>query len=482
MQDLPKHLERNFPAQSNTLAKVLSQGINVTTTYSGIGIAEIAGATLTKNTMVNDALSDAGLYFHSAADILPEARSALMGHWQESAPCHIFGDVVKRLEPQAEDAVRTMTRSFLQACGEVRDDIDEGMQLVHMLENSLEKAAFKATAYCFRHCKECPLAPPLLGSRRQRVMHMEVAGITCCPWSSMNRGRFTRWRNSATLPCMVMRFWILATRPSIFIIENVKGFDSDAFMHTFHSQNLYVSTEVLVSPSMLGIPSSRTRKFIIAWSTQEFTKIQSMGPEVTFQALFQRTLVTTVQIYEAASLDAIVELKRALAKAKGLDAVLTASQLQQMPSRSLLPGGLSERQKAYYESYQAHVQEGGGKLESAWVDLNQHIGFYRTITDIAPAMLHSSKMWSLLSRRPIAVQELFAAMGFAPPGLQVTDSTEQALLDDLCKASWPWRDDSGEPVIPAELTHQRLGNGMHMAVIGSIMTMALSLYAPQWLV
>ena len=485
--DIQQHLAKRHPTEAALLAKVIEQGICLTTSYSGLGTPELAACVLVEGH--GDAVAsgaNAKLKVHSASDISPAARELLIENDGPSSPLHVFGDVVQRLVPADAQRVRAVEAMNLDRHSGARGEEDAGKGLVNKIRDALDTASFRKECWCYCHDQLCPLNPSRIkegcqeSETTERILHMEVAGVTCTPWSSMNRSSTSsRWLDKARLPSLVLCHWIRHCQPSVFVIENVRAFDAKEWMVPLTRDNQYTYSEVCISPKDLGIPSSRTRKFIIAVNTNDFAAPTSLEPEKLFQQCFARPLLNSVKLYSAAGQDELRHLKREFAASKGLLCVLEhcVEALDRLPMRKLLPGALSQRQEAYMETYEDYLQSGGRALEGIWVDLNQNVSFYKRINDIAPPLLRSSKPWNLLEKRAIALVELLACMGFCPPGLAGQSQAETCQLQRLCDRTWPWKFKDGVPYVPDKLDAQISGNGTHVACIGNVLAMALILYA-----
>ena len=61
-------------------------------------------------------------------------------------------------------------------------------------------------------------------------IHVEVAGVTCVAWSTMNQSKTVGWYHPSAGPCMVEAYWCKHLRPSIIVVECVKGFDAETWL------------------------------------------------------------------------------------------------------------------------------------------------------------------------------------------------------------------------------------------------------------
>ena len=164
----------------------------------------------------------------------------------------------------------------------------------------------------------CTTKIVLLLHARARKKHLEIAGVTCTPWSSMNRGRFRKWFHSQTLPAMTFIHHMVVLSPSILVVENVRAFDTTVMMAPLVHGNKYRYHELAVNPLDMGLPSGRARKYIVTFNIAEITVVNSMGPEALYAHVFGKKLRLAANVYMIASLDELRWEKVKMGEAKGL--------------------------------------------------------------------------------------------------------------------------------------------------------------------
>ena len=362
-----------------------------------------------------------GFHAFAASEINPQAREALLQQRHDRAPEHVFGDVVKRLPPRLESEARRVTSEALAVSS--GDPMADSLKLVRELRVLLEGCSFQSANWCYKHQTACALCPPKPVSKRPQPLHMEVAGVTCTPWSSMNLGKYLKWHNAATLPCIVLSEHLLAIQPSIIIIENVRAFDVPTFVSRFLEQNRYKHCVLPLSPLEVGVPTGRARKFLICLNVAHFCDLMTMtlNPEPLMQSVFHRRLAATVAVFsQVASEKEVLVWKAEMLQQKGWSCFLQGHEsgegmLKSFPARKCLPGASHQRLQAYQAEYSKEQAEEGVHLECCWIDLNQCLHFYRRMADTAPPLLSTSKLWNLTKKQPVTLPELLVCLGFAPP-------------------------------------------------------------------
>ena len=260
-------------------------------------------------------------------------------------------------------------------------------------------------------------------------------------------------------------------------------------MQPFLDRNLYKHCVVPLSPVDLGIPTGRSRKFLICLNVSKFSCLltHELHPEPLLEKAFYRTLVRSVDVYsDICSAQDLRDWKVTMLEQKGWQHLFEKQemldQLNTFPARKCLPGSLAQRLSAYEDEYEkAAAAAGAPRLHGVWVDLNQTIAFYQSISDVAPPLLATSKTWNMARRRTVSRRELLVSMGFCVPLGEETERQEEKFLKamaSLTQSFWPWWNRAGEAVMPESfLNTQRLGNGMHTSVIGSVLALSLSLCA-----
>eukprot|EP00971_Amphidinium_carterae_P341364 6480128-Amphidinium_carterae.3 len=461
-------------------------GVQLTTSYSGIGTVEVAAGMLSDGFRQGCASYGrwSGIGCYSACDVDEDCQKALCAHQRDErdvsecshglpwpkGPSHVFGDLLSRMDVESQKAIHSLTTAtFAKESGRSSSDIvparsgDEFFQRVCQV---LEKAHWLTVGHCKRHETSCKFVP----SRQDGgSIHMEFAGLTCVAWSQMNTGAARQWFHPSAAPAIAHAFWTRWARPSIVCIECVIAFDAVSYFNILCEDGLYFWHQLEVSPEQCGIPTRRMRQFNVAYCRAEFVEGSALRRnEVfvrSFSSAFYRKVVTTAALYMVASQARLAEEKKELAKERGF--CLHDDAAVALPFRSLIPGAQKERQEAYMRTYKAIKEEDNAPdLEACWVDLSQTAGYFTTLRDICPVVLRNSNFYDLMRKRPIMLEEKFIAMGFAVCGMNDT-------VDHWASKHWPFAWEAGRASMPKQ-GHQMIGNGIHVYVAAAILAHALS--------
>lgn len=195
------------------------------------------------------------------------------------------------------EAVATLSETYLSA-----------------LRAILEGAEFRDVAWCYRHNEFCPVTPRHQMECRPMIW-CDGSGSICCPWSTM--GARNMWLDRATLAFLT---WCFSTRyyePDCIIHECVVGFPEQMLEDIFGpnsggallmksprarppiaSKEGYLVRSHVWSPSDLGIPSNRPRKYTSMHLRRALT--HDTVNDVAMATVFYRRLQVDASVYLAA--------------------------------------------------------------------------------------------------------------------------------------------------------------------------------------
>eukprot|EP00971_Amphidinium_carterae_P351652 6492212-Amphidinium_carterae.3 len=246
------------------LGKWLQRGISLSTSYSGIGSAEIA-AEMVQVGAASRGLFDAdtmqGFDFVEAVDNKAAARAALLSRsGKGSGPRHVFGDINERVPMDF--------RQMLDGMGCDADAVEEKQRLFDDMK-TLFKAAEETgklfrkgrKRYCFRHRKECCLLDePQHEDATCSKLRVHIAGATCKDYSRRNiHGQGVLGPSGR-----VLLTWLYERRHSqedIVLLENVPSFTTSVvtdMMGATHD----VAASLTLGPECLGWWCQRQRLFL----------------------------------------------------------------------------------------------------------------------------------------------------------------------------------------------------------------------------
>ncbi len=96
---------------------------------------------------------------------------------------------------------------------------------------------------------------------------IEIAGITCIPWSSL--GKQEGWLHESALPCLTLVKSIMQFEPDAFVCECTRTFDDKKKAEMVKPK--FLLRAAIISPTVFGIPSSRWRKYMIGTHLKRIT-------------------------------------------------------------------------------------------------------------------------------------------------------------------------------------------------------------------
>eukprot|EP00971_Amphidinium_carterae_P151281 2999193-Amphidinium_carterae.1 len=173
------------------LAKWLQRGVSLSTSYSGIGAAEITAEMLqagAESRGLLDADRMKGFYFVEAVDNKPAARAALLRKSRKGfGPHHVFGDINERVPADFKTMLDGIGHD-VNAVEEKQRVFDDMKTLFKAAEETGRLFRKGRKRYCFRHCKQCLLfderesADANAGSQ----LRVHIAGATCKDYSRRN--------------------------------------------------------------------------------------------------------------------------------------------------------------------------------------------------------------------------------------------------------------------------------------------------------
>ena len=322
------------------LAVHLSDGIHLTTEFSGMGGAE---ASLERVASAVQAQYEKGRVFGNiscmrASDKADHCQMVLKQHTGPAAPVCVFGDVTERMPV---DMRRKLTASIAASRAHLWTAVARGKDktkkvrkqhvkeigrrpfktVVHVLKKEVDTSQHAETcmAYCQQHRDYCstfkqPTAIPG-GSTAIRFL---VAGINCFDWSI--RGSQDGWLGQSCLSYFEIMREVLTCQYDLVIFECVREFDESG-LEPFAEH--YAIQSLTFSPTPLGLPCSRMRKYMMMALKASFEwipEVGSFGARAMFEALFARSLQLYGHQLFAAPQAKIEEMRAQMVEARGMPA------------------------------------------------------------------------------------------------------------------------------------------------------------------
>ena len=236
MLDYAKRQDRDDIARN--FKEVLTNGIVLTTNYSGTGSYEAMSKHVLDRAAKELGLESANIVYYAACDSDPAARYALLNHRAATRPMHVFDDVLGRLPPRTHDELHNLEAVVLAAWEDSKLEHGQGNinklvlerdrkrlcdKFLTKLDAILKDVDFAAKAYCHRCRKLCFISPRANEEQEYAKYYwVEGAGSTCLPFTSL--GQHGVWLDPATLPFMTWLYSCRYYQPDAINHECVAGF------------------------------------------------------------------------------------------------------------------------------------------------------------------------------------------------------------------------------------------------------------------
>ena len=293
---------------------------------------------------------------------------------------------------------------------------------------------------------------------------MVIAGTPCASWSRM--GARKKWAAEATGPFLIWALRVKQASPAIIVHECTAEFD-EKLLHQIFGDCYDIQSHVF-SPSQLGWPTTRQRKYSILIHNTRFCRTHSFT-EYRYRDLFHRSIRMTGHDFWCAPEAVVLAYAGELAGnigCGGLPASFAVSDF-----RTVLPESSRQRLLAFEKQCRKE-----NKPLDGIVNLCQNASFMRGHSVHVPCLMtRSSSLWSMVHNRLLTPGEHLVVMGiplFAPdrtpeqrfaieklfwesleePGEEATDGSRRLTSKDFCLLA---------------------GNSMSGIAIGSVMLFAL---------
>ena len=449
-----KHFGIDF---SKHLTDIMRKGLAIRTDYSGIGTAELAAAHIAKAVEAQEDIR-AKLIVQRAGDMNHRCREVLQHHSELSRPGCVHKDMLERMP---ERLMKRLKRLHARHLIQVKQRIGKGEKKSEVYNNQGRKFMRQAVKFVFQdnvhvsevvaHCevhdKDCAVLPGL-PKKLKAAMVGNIAGVNCYDWSSM--GAMMKWLGPSVFAFLCWaRERVLARQQEQFaIVECVIGFDDEFLAEIFDGH--FSLTTLRITPTMLGDPIQRHRKYMILFSDssklQWHPSILKFGsPQAAFEKLFARNIIMDCDERLRAPAEDIASNHKVLAVRRGMPEVRRSG--RNWTGFQILTPAL----KTAVRFHEQVIQENEGTLKNPYVvNLHQSPNYVRTNRGVASALLRTSRLWSVNKRRllhPLEYLEL--------QGLNIWDNDEFQ-----CEFASALRQLSERQV------RQMAGNAMHLRVVG----------------
>lgn len=443
-------------------AGIAKKKIIRSTTYSGMGCPEQSMKSI-KKAFAEQFGIDIKYECYSAMDCNPLLRHL------NPVPQHIFKDIYDLIPKKLHATLTSLqararqkfVKSVAKQTGRKKELLGEhGLKFLLAACETLRKHTFdlSAGAHCAVHNARCPLLRCVEGSD----LLIEIGGHTCTPFSSAGK----RWKylDPQALPAVVWLFWVLAKKPHIFIDECTPLFDGRLISEVLGDH--YDITSMVFSPTDMGIPTSRSRRY-----TYAVLKSMANGAfrvdEGFLKSVALRSCDLHGSIFFRAPLQMIHDNFDRLALVRGLPARASQNSRPYKFCVVVIPGSRTRSQSYIMKAMRAGLLKDIEKNDIV-VNIMQNSDFHPYLGHTIPTLMRKSQLFSLAKRRGMLPLEQMAAQGvplFLDAAMDATSPNRESQLSSFDL-------DFLLSLSDGDLRHLA-GNGMALSSIGTVIILAL---------
>ena len=402
----PEYIRRCIEKKNGmaALRNMMKVGVHINTDFSGMGCPELAVKAMSKP-FRDVSMDDEHILLWRASDCNARCRKILCAG--NDGPQHVFGDLMGRLSVRrqaklksahraAEKKYRTLTSDGVPLA---RAATIVGEKLRRTVAKVLQGQGFGGMLWCYKHEKMCPACGPPADHPQHRAgyFRIAVAGTTCITWSSM--GTKKGWAGWPTIPFMVWAAEVNAWNPHAIIHECVPLFDVEFLAEVFPN---YVASSIVFSPQLLGIPSMRMRRWTLLTRKDVQTKLPFANSE--FAQFCLRPCSENGHCYLLSEDSEQQERIKLMASKRYLPEHQQDGTSWSM--RQVLPEGLHQK----LVMYERHVWKRDKECKYI-INLRQTPMYFKSLTEMMPALMTNSMLWDMTQGRLFTARELLHAHG-----------------------------------------------------------------------
>ena len=335
VQRLQQHADFHDPELSAEIQATLGLDVVITSAFSGTGAFEAS----VRQAHLGRARAPA---WYSATEMDGCAQHILLN--TEPKPIHVFANVEDRMPHHTRElamaAWEEISATWQAAEGGTRDGeagASKGdrkallaARFLQKLDGALAQAEFNSFSWCVAHNCYCPISPRS-DPRFKQMLWVEAIGPTCCPFSTMRKGgghQLGSWIDRSTISALAYVYSAKFFEVDLILEECVLGFQEDIFDQILRAKTWetpkhvdtrpiqpdedkprsYVMSKLSFSPTQLGIPSMRCRKYC-AYHLQPFLKPL---PVNLFCDLFFSRLLVDASAYVVATPNMVEQEMRSI--------------------------------------------------------------------------------------------------------------------------------------------------------------------------
>ncbi|MCP4243677.1 MAG: hypothetical protein GY772_24245 [bacterium] len=281
------------------------------------------------------------------------------------------------------------------------------------------------------------------------MLHFEIAGQTCTPWSSV--GEQMGWLDPESIAALVWAFSANQMRPDHIIDECTQGFDHEFFASVFAEH--YTIHPLKFCPTQLGIPAHRPRKYTHLSSRTSLLPFR----EDEFGRVAFRELVLDGRVFLQAPPDLVSDYVRQLGESRGIPAPAAG-----MPhsSSAVMPVSDRLRKDKFVELAK---RRGVYQTREVIVNVTQNADYWGSLMSVVPTLLRRSRLYALSLDRGFLPLEHFVVQGLP---LFLPEQNEYAGLLAFPRGFL-------QSLSPTQMRHLT-GNSMALPAVGSVLAFVIA--------
>ena len=213
----------------------------LTTSFSGIGSAEVAASMIAQQLQADSLWPRGNLQVHSVCEKEPSCRKVLMAH---SSPCradHMFKDIVHSFSAAVEKAIKQKLGVLREAAQESAKSADVGASRPEVMrpfveefhcfaEGLLQQTVVQDHLFCEEHLRMCPRVP----ARDKDKLWVEVAGTPCVAFCrGGGYGGQLGWLHDTSVLFLAWVAFLRQAQPDVIVHECVEAFDHEVLRSIF---------------------------------------------------------------------------------------------------------------------------------------------------------------------------------------------------------------------------------------------------------
>ena len=487
-------------------------GIVLTTSFSGIGSAEVAASMVANHLCKMGIWHGDALQVYSACEIDVSCQGVLLSHAAPCRPKHVFTDIQHILPHGLEQELRELSGSLRKQLSEMQfSGSQQRQEAVKTLAEhfhcravlALQDVVVQSQAYCAIHRRPCPCVPkaPIPGT----YLRVEVAGSPCVAFC---KGAYGSQEGFLHETAVCFTAWTAKVRhdlPHIVLHECVPGFQAEILIRYLNAgcppeKPFYVMQSVVWNVLDEGFPVSRERRYTVCVRAEHAPPLFSL--EDNWHDVMSATCCLTADVFLRASQTDMDLLREEWACSRNLPAKRRNSKGQlanwawqalMLPSSRDLLRVLqlqAEEMQPEWEREFKHFQENDlhstrvvmpdRKPVFRWLaNLSQSLAFQPRLVPMRsshmPALLRSSRFFVSSNvpefSRPVHPMEVFSMQG-----LPVYLPENSPVMIPWCNMEDVLRRAMAQCGVRLKDLDSMAVNGMNVSAIGQLLLFALCVH------